>query len=82
VIEGCAIFMVPANTPLASIQTASREMPAILGAEDYETWLRGTPVEARALLRTAPDALLSSHAVSPRINSLSCDDAGLVRSVG
>lgn len=82
VIEGCAILTVPANPLLSSIQTASREMPAILGAADCETWLHGTPVEARALLRTAPDAALTSHAVSPRINSLACDDAGLVRAVG
>ena len=81
VIEGCAIFTVPASAPLASIQTATREMPAILGAGDYETWLRGTPVEARALLRTSP-AALTSHAVSPRINSLACDDESLVRAVG
>jgi len=82
VIEGCAILMVPANARLASIQTAAQEMPAILDPADCDAWLRGTPVEARALLRTAPDALLSSHAVSPRINSLACDDAGLVRAVG
>jgi putative SOS response-associated peptidase YedK len=82
VIEGCAILTVPSNAPLASIQTANREMPAILAADDYEAWLRGTPVQARALLRTAPDTLLSSHAVSPRINSLACDDASLVRKVG
>ena len=82
VIEGCAILMVPANPLLSSIQTATREMPAILRPEDYDTWLRGTPVEARTLLRTAPDDLLTSHAVSPRINSLACDDAELVRAVG
>ena len=82
VIEGCAILTVPASTPLASIQTASREMPAIIAAEDFEAWLRGTPVEARALLRTPPEGLLTSHPVSPRINSLACDDPGLVRSVG
>jgi putative SOS response-associated peptidase YedK len=57
-------------------------MPAILSAGDYDAWLRGTPVQARALLRTAPEALLSSHAVSPRINSLACDDESLVRAVG
>ncbi len=79
VIEGCAILMVPANGLLASIQTATQEMPAILDAKDCEAWLRGTPVAARSLLRTAPDALLTSHAVSPRINSLACDDAALVR---
>jgi len=82
VIEGCAILTVPANAKLASIQTATQEMPAILTPEDCATWLRGTPVEARALLRTTPEALLKSHAVSPRINSLSCDDVGLVRAVG
>ena len=82
VIEGCAILTVPANGPLASIQTATREIPAILSAEDCEIWLHGTPAEARALLRTPPDALLTSHAVSPRINSLACDDEGLVRAVG
>jgi len=82
VIEGCAILTVPANSLLTSIQTATRDMPAILSAEDCETWLHGTPVEARALLRTAPDALLTCHAVSPRINSLACDDAALVRAVG
>src|SRR6185437_7386697 len=46
VIEGCAIFTVLASAPLASIQTAPREMPAILRVEDYEAWLHGTPVEA------------------------------------
>jgi putative SOS response-associated peptidase YedK len=82
VIEGCAILTVPANSKLASIQSASREMPAILSAEECEVWLHGTPAQARGLLRTVPDELLTSHAVSPRVNSLACDDAGLVRAVG
>lgn len=81
VIEGCAILTVPACAPLASIQTATREMPAILSAEDCHTWLRCTPVAARALLRTAPEAALRCHAVSPRVNSLACDDASLVLAV-
>ena len=82
VIEGCAILTVPANPLLVSIQTATREMPAILRAEDCDVWLHGTPTEARTLLRTAPNDLLTSHAVSPRINSLTCDDPSLVRAVG
>jgi putative SOS response-associated peptidase YedK len=82
VVEGCAILTVPANALLGSIQTATREMPAILAAEDCAAWLHGTPAEARGLLRTPPDTLLTSHAVSPRINSLACDDAGLARAVG
>jgi len=81
VIEGCAILTVPANGMLSSIQTATGEMPAILDPKDCQAWLRGTPASARPLLRTAPDTLLRSHAVSPRINSLSCDDEALVRAV-
>ncbi len=82
VIEGCAILTVPANSQLASIQTATREIPAILNTEDFDVWLRGTPAEARDRLRTSPEALLTTHAVSPRINSLAYDDEGLVRAVG
>lgn len=81
VIEGCAILTVPANALLTSIQSATREMPAILSSEECQSWLHGTPAEARALLRTPPDTLLTSHAVSPRINSLACDDPSLVRAV-
>ncbi len=80
VIEGCSILTVPSNAPLAS-ETATREMPAIISTDSYEVWLRGTPVEARKLLKTPADAVLMSHAVSPRINSLACDDPGLVRAV-
>jgi putative SOS response-associated peptidase YedK len=82
VIEGCAILTVPANSLLQSIQTGGREMPAILCAEECDAWLHATPAEARRLLRTAPDTMLRSHAVSPRVNSLACDDASLVRAVG
>lgn len=81
VIEGCAILTVPANALLASIQTATQEVPAVLEPGEYDAWLRGTPAQARSLLRKAPDGLLRSHAVSPRINSLACDDAALVRAL-
>lgn len=82
VIEGCAMLMVASSAQLASIQTGTREMPAILAAGDCDAWLRGSPAEARVLLRTFPEELLTGHAVSPRINSLTCDDAALVRAVG
>lgn len=81
VTEGCAILTVPANAALARIQTATREMPAILSAEHCSAWLHGTPGEARALLRTPPETSLASHPVSPRINSPAYDDADLVRPV-
>jgi putative SOS response-associated peptidase YedK len=82
VTEGCAILTVPASAPLAMVQTASREMPAILGVQDCEAWLHGTPAQARELLMTRSAVPLTSHPVSPRINSLACDDAGLARAVG
>ena len=82
VIEGCAILTVPSNEPLTSVQSATREIPAILAAEECDAWLRCKPADARALLRTVPDDLLTTHTVSPRINSLACDDEGLVRAVG
>lgn len=81
VIEGCALLTVPANALLESVQTAAREMPAILSPGDYGAWLRGTPVEARAALRTPPAGMLRSYPVSPRINSLRCDDPSLAQPV-
>jgi putative SOS response-associated peptidase YedK len=81
-VEGCALLTVPANGLLERIQTATREMPAILSPADYRTWLHGTPDQARALLRTPSAESLSSHPVSPRVNSMACDDPSLVRAVG
>ncbi len=81
VIEGFAILMVPGQGRLETTQGAAQEIPAIIRRQDCAAWLRGTPVEARALLQTQPDGVLSSHPVSPRINSLACDDAELVRAV-
>jgi putative SOS response-associated peptidase YedK len=81
-VEGCAVLTVPANPLIDRIQTATRQMPAILGAADYHTWLHGTPAEARALLRTPPAESLSSHPVSPRVNSIACDDPSLLQAIG
>jgi hypothetical protein len=70
-IVGCDP-QVPASAPLKLIQTATQDMPDmpdIIRSEDCDTWLRRTPVKARALLRTVPPTLPRSHAVSPRIIS-------------
>ncbi len=78
VIESCSIIRVPANELLAEIAISDRRMPAILRRRDYETWLRGTPVQAMAALRPYNPVLMQAHAVSPRINSDEADDAGLI----
>jgi putative SOS response-associated peptidase YedK len=79
VIEGCAILTVPQNPLLADVHNTSACMPAILHRDDYEPWLRDSTACARALLRTLPQDRMVAHPVSPRINSLDCDDEQLIR---
>ena len=81
VIESCSVIRVPANDLLADIANSDSRMPAILRRKDYETWLRGTPVEAKAALQPYNPAWMQAFAVSPRVNSTLPDDAGLIRPV-
>jgi putative SOS response-associated peptidase YedK len=81
VIESCSVIRVPANDLLADIANSDSCMPAILRRKDYETWLRGTPVEAKAALQPYKPAWMHAFAVSPRVNSIGADDAGLIRPV-
>jgi putative SOS response-associated peptidase YedK len=81
VIESCSIIRVPANKLLADIGGPNSRMPAILRRRDYQTWLRGTPVQAKATLQVYDAAWMQAHAVSPRINSTTPDDAELIRPV-
>ena len=53
VIESCSVVRVPANDLLADIANSDSRMPAILRRRDYDTWLRGTPVQAKAALQQA-----------------------------
>jgi putative SOS response-associated peptidase YedK len=79
VIESCALIRVPANDFMANIVNTARWMPAILKRRHYQTWLRGTPVEARAVLEPYRSDRMQAYAVSPRINSTAPDDSGLIR---
>jgi putative SOS response-associated peptidase YedK len=81
VIESCSLIRVAANELVAGIAKSDRRMPAILRRVDYERWLRGTPVEARAALRPYDARGMDAHAVSPRINSAADDDADLIRPI-
>ena len=78
VIESCAIIMVPVNELLKEIANSGERMPAILQRKDYDTWLTGTPVQAKSALQPYRSAWLQAYPVSPRINSLTADDAGLI----
>jgi putative SOS response-associated peptidase YedK len=54
-------------------------MPAILRRKDYQTWLKGTPVEAKAALRPYSPQSMQAYPISPRINSTLPDDPGLIQ---
>jgi putative SOS response-associated peptidase YedK len=81
VIESCSLICLPANPLLSELSNTERRMPAIVSPEDYGTWLRGTPVEAKAVLRPCPPEAMRAHKISPRINSTVPDDPGLIRPV-
>jgi putative SOS response-associated peptidase YedK len=78
VIESCSVICVAANELMTDIGHLDGEMPAILQRRDYQTWLRGTPVAAKAVLRPYRPGWMEAYAVSPRINSMTADDAGLI----
>ena len=79
VIESCSVITVPANNLVATVANTDRRMPAILKRKDYDAWLRGTPVQAKAALRSYDADRMEAYAVSPRINSTAPDDSGLIR---
>jgi putative SOS response-associated peptidase YedK len=77
VIESVAIIGVAPNPLLDHGDSKQTSMPAILRRRDYEVWLKGTPVQARAALQSFRADWMQRHAVSPRINSTEFDDPGL-----
>jgi putative SOS response-associated peptidase YedK len=79
VIESCSLIRVPANELMTDI--ANSRMPAILRRRDYQIWLRGTPVEAKATLQPYKPNWMQAYAVSPRINSTAPDDPDLIRPI-
>ncbi|HEY1283187.1 MAG TPA: SOS response-associated peptidase [Steroidobacteraceae bacterium] len=81
VIESCAIITVPANSLVCGVIGRDARMPAILRRKDYETWLTGTPVQAKAVLNPYLDQWMRAHPVSPRVNSTKNNDVSLIRPI-
>ena len=79
VIESCSIVCVPPNDLMIRIANTDGRMPAILRRKDYQTWLRGTPVAAKATLEAYKAGAMQAYPVSPRINSTAPDDPGLIQ---
>lgn len=89
-IVSCAVITMRANELMADIHNHTggkhldreqRRMPAILQHDDLQTWLSGTPEEAKAVLKEYPSELMLAWAVSDRVNSPKNNDANLIRPV-
>jgi putative SOS response-associated peptidase YedK len=80
-IDTATIVTTHANGALAPIH---ERMPVVVAPQDFETWLssKTDPSEAAALLKPAPDDLLSLAPVSMRVNSADNDDAALLEGAG
>lgn len=79
VIESCALVCVPPNELIVRIANTDGRMPAILRRKDYQSWLRGTPVAAKATLHAYNKSAMQAYPVSPRINSTDPNDPGLIQ---
>ena len=77
-IESCTHITLPANELLAEIHNAKQRMPAILAAEDRETWLCGTPEQAWSVLKPYPAMRMVAWPVSTRVNRPANNDATLI----
>ena len=76
-IDTAAIVTTDANDALRGIHS---RMPVVIDAEDFETWLAPytEPSVLTALLRSAPDDLLTATPVSARVNTVANDDPSLL----
>lgn len=77
-METAAMITTEANDSLKPIH---HRMPLILDKEAQDFWLGmedATPKEISRWLKPAPTGFLEAHAVSPRVNKVSNNDAGLL----
>jgi putative SOS response-associated peptidase YedK len=68
-ILSSAIITMPANELMAKIHNTKLRMPLIIRAEDVETWLTGTPEQAKAVMKTYPSEEMVAWPVSKKVNS-------------
>jgi putative SOS response-associated peptidase YedK len=80
-IDSCAIVTVPASRAMAPIHD---RMPAVVPPEHFDAWLDAERVDAEtavALLGPAPEDFFEAYEISPRVNKVANDDAGIVEPV-
>lgn len=75
-------FTIVTTEPNALISDLHHRMAVILAPDEEETWLRGGPDEAGALLDPYPDDEMTTYPVSTRVNAPAVDTPELVEPVG
>ena len=76
--ESFAVLTIAPNLEASAIH---ERMPVLIAKDDRQRWLHGNTSEASALLRTAPDGSLRTHAVDRRMSSARIDDAQCIAAV-
>jgi putative SOS response-associated peptidase YedK len=74
----CAVLTMPANEIMRDIHNSKQRMPAILEHSDIDTWLSGTPEQARTVLKSYPSDEMITWPVSTRVNSPKNNSAELI----
>lgn len=77
----CAVITMPANEIMSSIHNSQGRMPAILRKEDLDSWLSGSPTEARAVLISYPSDHMVAWPVSTKVNSPRNNAADLIQPI-
>lgn len=75
----CTIITLPASPFMAAIHNTKQREPAILRAEDQDTWIGAEPEAAFACLMPYADDLRSAWPVSRRVNSPQNNDETLMQ---
>jgi len=75
-------FTIVTTEPNDLVADLHHRMAVVLAPDEEETWLRGDPGEAAALLDPYPDDELTAYPVSTRVNSPAVDAPELVEPVG
>jgi len=68
-VISCTLITVPANRLLTEVHNHKQRMPAILPESAHDTWLAGTPQDARDALQPYPDESMVAWKVSRRVNN-------------
>jgi putative SOS response-associated peptidase YedK len=76
VLRSFALITTTANATLAPIH---HRMPVVIAAGAIDTWLGGEPDAAAALMRPAPDDMLSAWPVSSAVNDVRRDGPELLQ---